>query len=370
MKIAILGTRGIPNNYGGFEQFAEFLSVHLVKQNHEVVVYSTSDHVYKKDDWKGVKIVHCYNPETYLGSAGQFLYDLNCILDSRKHNFDIILQLGYTSSSIWHRFFPKKPIIVTNMDGLEWSRQKYGKLVQKFLRYAEKLAVKHSHFLVADSKGIQKYLRDKYQVDSDFIAYGAKESLESNLSHLSRYDVKQDQYNLLIARMEPENNIEVILDGVLLANKKLPFLVVGNAKSNSFGRRLLKKYEGTNIRFLGAIYDKEVLNSLRIHSHLYFHGHSVGGTNPSLLEAMANKTLIAAHDNIFNRGVLGDDALYFSSSKDIKNNIDQTNKSELLNKAENNLTKIRDDYNLDQINQAYCDLFLTCLSNKTKTKSK
>ena len=101
VNLGILGTRGIPNNYGGFEQFAEFLAVDLVKQNHEVVVYSTSDHVYKNDDWKGVTIVHCSKPETYLGSAGQFLYDLNCILDSRKQDYDIILQLGYTSSSLF-----------------------------------------------------------------------------------------------------------------------------------------------------------------------------------------------------------------------------------------------------------------------------
>ena len=102
-------------------------------------------------------------------------------------------------------------------------------------------------------------------------------------------DLKKEGYNILIARMEPENNIETILDGASSATNKMPFLVVGNPDANSFGKRMKEKFEGTNIRFLGAIYDKEVLNTLRIHSYLYFHGHSVGGTNPSLLEAMANK---------------------------------------------------------------------------------
>ena len=110
MRIAIIGTRGIPNNYGGFEQFAEYLSVGLVNQGHEVFVYNSHNHSYKEDNWKGVNIVHCFDPEYLIGSAGQFIYDLNCIINSRKQDFDIILQLGYTSSSIWNRIMPKKSI--------------------------------------------------------------------------------------------------------------------------------------------------------------------------------------------------------------------------------------------------------------------
>ena len=134
MKIGILGTRGIPNYHGGFEQFAEFFASFLAEKGHEVYVYSSHLHPYKKSCFKGANIIHCYDPEDKIGTPGQFIYDLNCIMDSRKRNFDILLQLGYTSNSIWHRLLPKKPIIITNMDGLEWKRSKYNKWVRHFLK--------------------------------------------------------------------------------------------------------------------------------------------------------------------------------------------------------------------------------------------
>ena len=163
LKIAILGTRGIPNHYGGFEQFAEYLAKGLVERGFEVSVYNSHNHPYREKTWNGVEIIHCYDPEDKIGTAGQFIYDLNCIKDSRKRDFDIILQLGYTSSSVWNRFLPRKrTIITTNMDGLEWKRSKYSKPVQQFLKRAEGLAVKFSDHLIADSKGIREYLKEKY----------------------------------------------------------------------------------------------------------------------------------------------------------------------------------------------------------------
>ena len=151
MRVAILGTRGIPNNYGGFEQFAEHLSKGLVELGYEVTVYNTHDHPYLSPYWGKVRLIHKWNPERYTGTLGQFIYDLLCILDSRKRKFDIILQLGYTSSSVWGWLLPSRSVIVTNMDGLEWKRSKYGKNVQRFLKVAEKLAIKTSDFLISDS---------------------------------------------------------------------------------------------------------------------------------------------------------------------------------------------------------------------------
>ena len=129
MKIAILGTRGIPNNYGGFEQFAEYLSVGLVDKGHNVFVYNSHNHIFKESIYKGVNIIHCFDPEYLIGTSGQFLYDLNCIINCRKSNFDIILQLGYTSSSIWNGIMPKNSSLVTNMDGIEWKRSKFSNKV-------------------------------------------------------------------------------------------------------------------------------------------------------------------------------------------------------------------------------------------------
>ena len=169
MKIAILGTRGIPNHYGGFEQYAELLSVYLVAQGWDVTVYNSHNHPYQRPEYKGVKIKHIYDPEKKMGTIGQFFYDLGCIWDTRKQDFDIVYQLGYTSSAVFNFLFKKNTILVTNMDGMEWKRSKYNKYVQRFLMYSERIAVKHSDFLIADSLGIKAYLDEKYQTESFFL---------------------------------------------------------------------------------------------------------------------------------------------------------------------------------------------------------
>src|SRR5689334_21791534 len=140
LKLGILGTRGIPNNYGGYERAASFLSVGLVKKGFDVTVYNSLNHPYQEKEWNGVEIVRCYDPEHRAGTAGQFIYDLNCIRHARARNYDVLLLLGYTSSSVWGRFYPKKTVIISNMDGLEWKREKYSMTVRKYLQYAEKWA--------------------------------------------------------------------------------------------------------------------------------------------------------------------------------------------------------------------------------------
>ena len=359
MKIAILGTRGIPNYHGGFEQFAEYFSGFLAKMGHDVFVYNSSTHPYQDKEFNRVKIIHCIDPEEKVGTIGQFIYDLNCILDSRKREFDIILQLGYTSSSIWHRLLPKSSIVITNMDGLEWKRSKYSKVVQKFLHYAEKLAINNSNYLVADSVGIQEYIKSTYKKDSEYIAYGADVFLNPNKDLLKGFGVEAYEYNMLIARLEPENNIEVILDGVSKSKNKTPFLVIGKHDVNKFGFYLKEKFGLYNhIKFIGGVYDIELLNNLRYFSNLYFHGHSVGGTNPSLLEAMASNCLIIANDNIFNKSILNDNAFYFNSEKDISIFVDTINKEKNKKLLNNNLKKIKNDFSWNLINQAYLDLMI------------
>ncbi|MBC8033831.1 MAG: DUF1972 domain-containing protein [Chitinophagaceae bacterium] len=316
MRIGIIGTRGIPNYYGGFEQFTEFVAPALTDRGHEVYVYNSSKHPYSEPTWKKVHIIRKYDPENILGTTGQFIYDLNCILDSRKRNFDVILQLGYTSSSIWSFLFPKNASIVTNMDGLEWKRSKYGKSTQQFLKKAEKIAAVKSDYLIADSKGIQAYLLKKYNRKSAFIPYGATLFNSPDVNSLARYELKPYAYNLLIARMEPENNIQMILEAHHRDTNAKELILIGN-HSNDYGTYLRNIYENEKIRFLGPIYDMPFLNNLRHFSHLYFHGHSVGGTNPSLLEAMASQALIAAHNNLFNSSVLESDGFYFSCVEDI-----------------------------------------------------
>ncbi|MCB9202266.1 MAG: DUF1972 domain-containing protein [Flavobacteriales bacterium] len=362
MKIAILGTRGIPNSYGGFEQFAEYFSVYLKEQGHQVYVYCSSLHLYKKSNFKGVELIHCFDPEDKLGTAGQFVYDFNCILDSRKRNFDTILQLGYTSNSIWHFLLPKNPIIITNMDGLEWKRSKYSSKVQKFLKYAEKLAVKSSDYLISDSVGIQSYLRNKYKRESKYIAYGSSIFESGDESTLQKYNLKPYDYHLLVARLEPENNVEIAIQGVLKSRNDKKLYIVGGYSKTEYGRRLYSKYrQEDKIQFLGGIYNQEELNSLRYYSDLYFHGHSVGGTNPSLLEAMGSRCLVVAHNNVFNKSVLKGNAFYFSNLEEVKTIVDKINKGKYEHYLDLNQDEIRGNYSWELINKTYLEYIEQCL---------
>lgn len=353
MKIGILGTRGIPNNYGGFEQLAEYLSVGLVEKGHEVFVYNSSLHPYRAKMYKGVNLVHCYDPENKIGTAGQFIYDLNCIIDARKRKFDVLLQLGYTSSSVWSFLMPSKCAVITNMDGMEWKRSKYSKKVQRFLMRAEKWAVHSSDYLISDSLAIQGYIKQKYNRASAYIAYGAHTFEAPNEHVLENYGLIPQNYLLAIARFEPENNLETIIKGFLMSDYAGPLVLVGNA-NNGFGKYLKATYQSTRIIFAGPVYNLETLNNLRYYAHLYFHGHTVGGTNPSLLEAMASQALIVAHRNNFNSGVLGEDALYFNDADDISRIITET---KVIQHAaafkQNNLIKIKETFSWANIISQY-----------------
>jgi glycosyltransferase involved in cell wall biosynthesis len=366
MKIAILGTRGIPNHYGGFEQFAEFFSEYLVNKGHEVYVYGSHDHPYQEKTFKGVNLLHKYDPEYKFGTFGQFIYDYNCITDSKHRDFDIILQLGYTSNSVWFFLLPKKKsIIITNMDGLEWKRSKYIRPVRQFLKFAERLAALSSHYLVADSLGIQSYLKKRYGKESTYIAYGAHPFNTPDEAILTQYKVTKYAYNMVMARFEPENNIDMVLQGVVQSGTHIPMLVIGNNTKNKYGIKLTEKYKPyPNIHFLGGVYNLENLNNLRYFSNIYFHGHSVGGTNPSLLEAMASQALVAAHNNDFNKGVLKDNAFYFKDPAEVAGILANVKKEDNLRIVQDNFEVIVKYFNWDKINGDYLQLFEECLEKR------
>jgi glycosyltransferase involved in cell wall biosynthesis len=357
MKIGILGTRGIPNAYGGFEQFAQYLALGLQKKGHEVYVYNSSEHPYKDKEWNGVHIIHCKDWEKRIGTAGQFVYDYNCFRDAARRKFDILLQLGYTSSSVWYWLWPRDAVNIINMDGLEWKRSKYGRLTRRFLRHAEKLAVRHGNVLVADSIGIRDYIREVYDREAIYIPYGAEIPKQYDEQALAGKDLQPNGYALLMARMEPENNIEMVIQGWMASSKEKPLVLIGNT-DNSFGRHLTETYRHKDLRFLGAIYDQPTVNALRHYSSLYFHGHSVGGTNPSLLEAMACGCAIAAHSNSFNSAILGEDAWYFSSSEDVTRILCEDLEGSLaLGRKARNIAKVQELYPWEKIITAYMDLF-------------
>lgn len=354
LRIAILGTRGIPNHYGGFEHISEYVSAGLVKRGHSVTVYNSHNHPYTANSWNGVEIKHCYDPEYLIGTAGQFVYDMNCLLDARKSKYDVVLIMGYTSSSVWGKLYPKNSTIITNMDGMEWKRSKYSKPVQQFLKYAEKLAVQYSQYYVSDSLVIKSYLADKYHINSAYIPYGADVYSEQEREQYEFKEALKEDYFLLMARMEPENNIETILEGFNKSNSNKKFKVLGDT-GNRFGKFITHKFKNDNrIEFKGAIFDTPKVRSLQNNSYLYFHGHSVGGTNPSLLEAMASEALIAAHNNPFNKSVLNTDAFYFSNAVEVRHLVENVQRKDLeKNMVLNNLHKIQYQFNWESVIDQY-----------------
>jgi len=355
LKIGLLGTRGIPNHYGGFEQWAEQLSQGLVERGCSIVVYNSHFHPYKKPEYNGVELIRKWDPKR-IGLASQFVYDFLCILDARRRKFDTIIQLGYTTSSVWAWLLPRNTRIIYNMDGMEWKREKYKGLLKSFLKYAEKLAVNHSDIVIADSKTIKEYLDNKYGINAEFIPYPASVINKPKTSVLEKYNLKVKLYLLLIARFQPDNNFEMIIEGVINSKLDFPLVIVGD-HLNKYGRYLIEKYGDKRIVFLGKIYDKEVLDSLRYYSTLYFHGHSAGGTNPSLLEAMAASCTICAHNNEYNKAVTGKDAFYFKSESEISGLLNgQKDWSSKETWITNNIAKLQHEYKLSLLVEKYFNL--------------
>ena len=239
------------------------------------------------------------------------------------------------------------------MDGLEYKRTKFNKWVRKFIFWEERTAVRYSHYLISDNMGIHDYYKEKYGKESKYLAYGANIYDNYQTSYLCEFGLKRHAYYLLVARLEPENNIEMAIQGYLDSKGPLHDLIIVGKTNTPHGKYLVDKYGAfKGIRFIGGIYDFDKLNSLRHFSLSYFHGHSVGGTNPSLLEAMASDCFIFAHDNIFNRSVLGEHAFYYSDSSQVTSFFDGMD--HLVEQYKSaytayNLSLIRDTYSWDRL---------------------
>lgn len=360
MKIAITGTRGIPNRYGGFEQFAEQLSVRLAMRGHDVWVYNPSFHPYTENEFKKVKIVRKPSPEKIIGPAANYLYDLICLRDAVRRKADIILECGYATAVPALRILNLKTSkLLVNPDGMEWQRTKFNPFIRSLIHRAEKAIVKMGFKLVCDNAELISYYSEKYNVEPFYIPYGAELFNDPDEKVLKDYNLKPFKYFLVIARFEPENNLLSVIKGFLNSQRSEKLVIVGNPL-NKFGIKFLKRFHHySGILFTKDIFDQKILNNLRYFSKIYFHGHSAGGTNPSLLEAMAAGALIIAHDNRFNRSILHDNALYFNHEDDITgilySEVEWINKKEEFVKA--NLNLIKKDFRWEDVTDKYENIF-------------
>jgi glycosyltransferase involved in cell wall biosynthesis len=329
MKLAILGTRGIPARYGGFETFAQELSIRLVAKGVDVTVYCPASSTKPDEEYRGVRLKYVKLPR--LGPFDQMFWDAECFCHSAGH-FDVVYMLGMGGAfAAWvPRMWGSRVWI--NTDGVEWRRTKWNLIQRSYVMLVEALSVLFSSRVIADSRAIEDYLHQRYRgvARVSTISYGAYPVRERpDSSTLRELELVPSEYYAVVCRLEPENNVLEIIEGFEASTSRLPLVIVGDvSRQNSYVRQLLQ-HETDRVRFVGTIYDHARLVALRYHSRAYFHGHSVGGTNPSLLEAMACSNLVIAHDNPFNREVLSDAGLYFRSPQDLGSVIASIERAEI-----------------------------------------
>jgi glycosyltransferase involved in cell wall biosynthesis len=320
-KIAIIGTNGLPANYGGWETLTEYLTKHL-SQEFDITVFCTSTaYKEKKSMHNGAKLKYLSLKANGIQSIP---YDIVSIFKSLFFA-DTLLILGVSGCVIlpFIKLISKKKIIV-NIDGLEWKRAKWGKATKWFLKLSEKLAVLNSDVVLTDNTVIQDYVKDTYGKDSTLVEYGAdhctkiaiSESVQKSFPFLS------ERYAFKVCRIEPENNIEMILKA-FSKTKNLNLVIIGNWGNSDFGENMRKAYSKfNNIFLLDPIYDQHILNQIRSNCYIYIHGHSAGGTNPSLVEAMYLELGIVAFGVNFNVATTENEGLYFNNEMELLNVID------------------------------------------------
>jgi rhamnosyltransferase len=338
MKIAIIGSKGIPARYGGFETFAEQISYKFEDEGHEVFVIGDSSSKEQRisNEITNIKIASDK-------SINPLLFWHKSIQASKKLQPDAIIHCGVAGIFSYLYYFSLWNKTFINPDGLGFKRSKYSVQKKLFLLCQFITCAIFAKHIVCDSEGIKDFFNRKlFRKKNVYVAeYGAKINKNSDykrkkfndFSSAAKYDLDKG-YFLVIARLEPENNIELIINSYLKSQKKYPLLVVGSKTTPFFKKMIYKIQNEEQIWFCGGIYDTILLQSLRLNCKAFIHGHSVGGTNPSLLEAMASKNLIFAHNNPFNLAVLKNSALYFNKEFELTKLLDQSfgkNESKMRN---------------------------------------
>ena len=320
-KIAIVGTQGVPAQYGGFESLVENLISEYKSQDVAYTVFcSARDYTVRRSTYKGARLK--YIPFLHANGVESILYDILSLLCCIR-NFDTVLVLGVSGCvflPIFRLLYHGR--LIVNIDGLEHKRAKWGGFARWFLKLSEAVAVRYADVVISDNQCIQDYVTETYHQPSVLIAYGGDHVLrnvseEKQLQILRDYQLENRQYALSICRIEPENNCHVTLEA--FAENGQPLLFIGNLSSSKYGRNLKERYKDRrNIILMDSIYDLDILYTLRKNCRMYIHGHSAGGTNPSLVEAMFFGRPILAYDVAYNRESTHGAARYYKTSGELE----------------------------------------------------
>ncbi|KRM85205.1 beta 1-4 rhamnosyltransferase Cps2T [Liquorilactobacillus vini] len=382
--VFIVGSKGIPAKYGGFETFVDNLVSRQVNKNIKYhVACMTFDKKTKNYEYHGAECHEIAIPN--IGGAKAIVYDLKALnwaletIKSRSYQNGIIYILAcrigpfiHSYVSKFHRFGFK---VWVNPDGHEWKRAKWSKPVREYWKISERLMVKNADLLICDSKTIEKYIHTeykKYNPQTTFIAYGA-DVTKSSLSEkdrvveewFSKFGIKFDQYFLIVGRFVPENNFETMIREFMSSNVENDLVIITNVERNKFYNELKEKThfdKDSRIKFVGTVYDQQLLKFIREHALAYIHGHSVGGTNPSLLEALASTRVNLLYDVGFNKEVALNAALYWNKKDNSLEQLLETvvnfsqESFELYSSKANQ--RISENYSWGLISNSYEDKFL------------
>ena len=382
--VFIVGSKGIPANYGGFETFVDNL---VTRQVNPKIKYHVScitfDKSVKQYDYNGAECQEIYVPN--IGGSKTILYDLRSLdwaldtIKERNLTDGIVYILACRIGPFLHKYIKKFHNhgfkVWVNPDGHEWKRAKWSVPVRKYWKVSEKLMVKNADFLICDSKSIEEYIHEdyrKYNPQTTFIAYGAditpsilKKDDKKVVDWFNKHDVKLNEYFLIVGRFVPENNYETMIKEFMKSKVNKDLVIITNVEKNAFYNSLKEETHFENdkrIKFVGTVYDAELLKFIRENALGYLHGHSVGGINPSLLEALGSTKINLLYNVGFNKEVGEDSSLYWSlEDGSLANKLNEV--EEISTEKEENFGKLAkqqiiDNYSWEKIVNDYEEQFL------------
>ena len=353
--LAIIGTAGLPARYGGFETLAEQLVINLASRNRVVVGNSVVDSGSSSEEYKGAFL----SSFKWKANGWQSIpYDIQSLFRLAPYSKTVLILgvSGCIALPIVRILWPSVRL-VTNIDGIEWRRKKWGVLQKVFLRLSEWFAARFSHVVIADNEGIRLYLRKSLKIDSVLIAYGGdcyEDTYKSK--EVSVLTKNWPDFYFSVCRIEPENNIDIILDAFFKLNIER-VVIIGNWSASVYGCLLKKKYSNVeNILLLDPIYDQNILWNIRQKAKAHIHGHSAGGTNPTLVEAMFAGMAALCFDVSYNRYTTNNKAFYWSNSEDLQKLITSLKPSELTSNAMHMKSIAFKEYTWEAVSSKYREI--------------
>lgn len=333
LHIALIGTRGVPATYGGFETAVEEIGRRLAERGHDITVYCRRNGKPILDEYLGMKLV--FLPAIHHRILETLSHTALSVLHAVAHRPDAAFVFNAGNAPLVPLLRARGIPTTVHVDGLEWKRDKWGGAARRYYRWAEQVSVRQADALIADAQGIVDYYREEFAIPTELITYGTRILTDPSTEKLLAQGLIPGGFHLVVARFEPENHVDLIIQGYLASNARMPLVVVGSAPYALEHTRRIEELAASDprVRLLGAVWDQDLLDQLYAHAATYLHGHSVGGTNPSLLRAMGAATTVLAWDVVFNREVLGSDGWFFQNHGSL---------ARLVEAAEAEPTRLRD----------------------------